>query len=658
MNILDVVVGKPLATSDERAEQIGAGRGIPIFGLDALSSAAYGTEAALSVLIPLGLIGLHYILPISTAIILLLVIVYFSYRQTIAAYPNGGGSYTVARSNLGPLPGLLAAAALLTDYILTAAVGISAGVGALVSAVPRLHPHIVGICLAILAIITIMNLRGLREAGFAFMLPTYLFVGTLGITIAVGVFHVFASGGHPAPLAAPPAPTTAIEAISLWLLLKAFSSGCAALTGIEAVSNGVKAFREPGVKNAQRTLTIVILILAVLLAGISYLAKSYGITAVDPSKPGYQSLLSLIIAAVFGRGAFYYVTIASILLVLSLSANTAFADFPRLCRSIALDDYLPHVFAFRGRRLVYSYGIVILALLTASLLVLFGGITDRLIPLYAVGAFLAFTLSQFGMVVHWRKKRGPHWVKSAFVNGLGGFVTGITVLVILVAKFVEGAWITILFIPMLILIFSAVRRHYHSINTITHCTIPMVPACHSSKPIAVVPIDHYSQVTRHGLELASRLTTDVIAVHVEPDEHSEVLSREWDHLVVAPFKAAGDPPPKLVRLPSPYRFVIVPIVQYILQLSAEQPERRIVVVIPELSEGKWYEYFLHNQRGRLLEWLLLVKGNERIFTLNAPYYLGHHSPAHRSAAPGPEATAAIDHMVEQSKSTNPAPSKS
>ncbi len=653
MNILDLLVGKPLATSDERAEQIGPGRGIPIFGLDALSSAAYGPEAALSLLIPLGLVGLRYVLPLSTAIIILLIIVYFSYRQTIAAYPNGGGSYTVARFNIGPMPGLLAAAALLTDYILTAAVGISAGVGALVSAVPSLHPHMVALCLAILVIITILNLRGLREAGFAFMFPTYLFVGTLALTIAGGLYHVFASGGHPMAVTPPPIPPAVTQTVTLWLLLKAFSSGCAALTGVEAVSNGVKAFREPGVKNAQRTLTIVILILAVLLAGISYLAKSYGITATDPSQPGYQSLLSMLIAAVFGRGLFYYLTIASILLVLSLSANTAFADFPRLCRSIALDNYLPHVFAFRGRRLVYTYGIIILAVLTGGLLVLFGGITDRLIPLYAVGAFLAFTLSQFGMVVHWRKKRGPHWLKSALVNGLGGFVTGITVAVILVAKFVEGAWITILFIPMLIAIFSAVRRHYHSVATITRCTIPMVPKCHATQPVAVVPIDHYSQVTRHGLELASRLTTDVIAVHVEPDEHSEVLYKEWDRLVVAPFVAAGDPPPKLVRLPSPYRFVIVPIVQYILQLSAEQPERRIVVVIPELAEGKWYEYFLHNQRGRLLEWLLLVKGNERIFTLNAPYYLGHHSPAHRSATPTPDADAAINAMVDQAKSANP-----
>ena len=409
MNVLDLLVGKPLATSEERAEQIGPGRGIPIFGLDALSSAAYGPEAALSLLYhPLGIAqgSPAYVRPLSTAIIILLVIVYFSYRQTIAAYPNGGGSYTVARYNLGPLPGLLAAAALLTDYILTAAVGISAGVGALVSAAPSLQGRTPSLSASAFSriIITILNLRGLREAGLAFMFPTYLFVGTLGITIVVGIYHVVASGGHPTPLAPLPPPPAATQLVTLWLLLKAFSSGCAALTGVEAVSNGVKAFRDPGVKNAQRTLTIVILILAILLAGISYLSKSYGIMATDPSQPGYQSLLSLLVAAVFGRGYFYYLTIASILVVLSLSANTAFADFPRLCRSIAHDNYLPHVFAFRGRRLVYTYGIIILALLTATLLVLFGGITDRLIPFYAVGAFLAFTLSQFGMVAHWREK--------------------------------------------------------------------------------------------------------------------------------------------------------------------------------------------------------------------------------------------------------------
>ncbi len=625
MNILDLVVGKPIRTSDERAEQIGPVQGIPIFGLDALSSAAYGPEAALSLLIPLGLLGIRYIVPISAAIITLLVIVYFSYRQTIEAYPSGGGSYTVARFNLGAPASLLAAAALLADYILTAAVGISAGVGALISAVPSLLPHTVSLCVGILIVITILNLRGVREAGSAFAVPTYLFVGTLLITIVAGVVRVLVSGGHPRPEVALPAPQPITQAVTYWLLLKVFASGCTALTGVEAVSNGVKAFREPTVKNAQRTLTVIIFLLAVLLAGISYLVKSYGIAATDPGQPGYQSVLSMLTSAVFGKGFFYYLTIGSILVVLSLSANTAFADFPRLCRAIAQNNYLPHVFGYRGRRLVYTYGIVVLALLCGGVLILFGGVTDRLIPLYAVGAFLAFTLSQAGMVMHWRKNRGPHWVKSALVNGLGALVTGVTTGVVLVAKFVEGAWITLLFIPLAIFFFSIVRRHYHHVKVLTTCKMPVDAAGLSQHPIAVIAIDRWSNITRQGIEFAARLSPEVIALHVEPTEHSELLQDDWEQYVERPFRAQGKEPPQLQFLPSPYRFVVIPVVQFVLDLSKKHPDRNIVVVIPELVEDRWYEYFLHNQRGRMLEWVLLARGNERIFTVSAPWYVGHQS---------------------------------
>src|SRR5271165_2675948 len=621
MNILDIVVGKPIKTSDERAEKIGPVQGIPIFGLDGLSSAAYGPEAALSLLIPLGLLGVRYIVPISAAIITLLVIVYFSYRQTIAAYPSGGGSYTVARFNLGAPAGLLAAAALLADYILTAAVGISAGVGALVSAVPSLLPHMVTLCVGILILITILNLRGVREAGTAFAIPTYLFVGTLLITIGGGVLRVLFSAGHPTPVVPLPAPPAATVAVTYWLLLKVFASGCTALTGVEAVSNGVKAFREPTVKNAQRTLTVIIFLLAVLLAGISFLVKTYGIAATDPGQPGYQSILSMLTAAVFGKGFFYYLTIGSILVVLSLSANTAFADFPRLCRAIAQNNYLPHVFGYRGRRLVYTYGIVVLAILCGSVLMLFGGITDRLIPLYAVGAFMAFTLSQAGMVIHWRKNRGPGWVKSALVNGLGAFVTGTTTVVVLLAKFMEGAWITLLFIPLTIILFASVRRHYHAVKVLTTCKIPVDAAGLSQHPIAVIAIDRWSNITRQGIEFAARLSPEVIALHVEPTEHSELLQDDWEHYVVQPFRAQGKEPPQLRILPSPYRFVVVPVVQFVLDLSKKHPDRSIIVVIPELVEDRWYEYFLHNQRGRLLEWVLLARGNERIFTVSAPWYV-------------------------------------
>jgi len=414
--------------------------------------------------------------------------------------------------------------------------------------------------------------------------------------------------------------------VTFWLLLKVFASGCTALTGVEAVSNGVKAFREPTVKNAQRTLSVIIFLLAVLLAGISYLVRAYGIAATDPGQPGYQSVLSMLTAAVFGKGLIYYLAIGSILVVLSLSANTAFADFPRLCRAIAQNNYLPHAFGYRGRRLVYTYGIVVLALLCGGVLILFSGVTDRLIPLYAVGAFLAFTLSQAGMVVHWRKNRGPHWLKSALVNGLGALVTGITTAVVLVAKFMEGAWITLLFIPATIFLFVIVRRHYHMVKTCTTSRVPVDPAALEQHPIAVIAVDRWSNITRQGIEFAARLSPEVIALHVEPREHSELLEGDWERYVEQPFRAAGKEPPRLQILPSPYRFVIIPIVQFVLDLSRSNPNRSIVVVIPELVEDRWYEYFLHNQRGRLLEWALLARGNQRIFTVSAPWYIGcHHS---------------------------------
>ena len=333
----------------------------------------------------------------------------------------------------------------------------------------------------------------------------------------------------------------------------------------------------------------------------------------------------MLTAAVFGKGVFYYLTIGSILVVLSLSANTAFADFPRLCRAIAQNNYLPHAFGYRGRRLVYTYGTVVLAVLCGGVLILFGGVTDRLIPLYAVGAFLAFTLSQSGMVMHWRKNRALHWRKSALVNGLGAVVTAITTGVVLVAKFVEGAWITLLFIPLTIVFFTLVRRHYHSVKLLTSCKVPVDVAGLSQHPIAVIAIDRWSNITRQGIEFAARLSPDVIALHVEPNEHPELLQDDWEQYVKQPFRAAGKEPPQLRVLPSPYRFIIIPIVQFILDLAKEHPDRNIIVVIPELVEDKWYEYFLHNQRGRLLEWVLLVRGNERVFTVTAPWYVGERT---------------------------------
>jgi amino acid transporter len=600
MSFVDVLLGKQLATSDERAEQIGPVAGIPIFGLDALSSAAYGPEAALTLLIPLGAAGVAYIVPASASIIVLLAIVYFSYRQTIAAYPGGGGSYTVASENLGTYPGLLAAAALMLDYVLTAAVGISAGVGALVSAVPQLQPHTLGLCLGILVIVTIVNLRGVREAGVFFMIPTYAFLGSLLCAILIGVTKTVFAGGHPVPVIPPPAsaagPITA--AVSAWLLLQVFSNGCTAMTGVEAVSNGVRAFREPTVRNAQRTLTVVIALLAILLAGIAYLVRAYGIQAADPGQPGYQSVISMLVAAVAGRGIFYYFTIGSVLVILSLSANTAFADFPRLCKAVAHDGFLPHSFGFRGRRLVYSEGIYVLAVLTGILLIIFGGVTDRLIPLYAIGAFLAFTLSQAGMVGHWRRTPGPGAARSMLINGLGGVATGITLVVVLVAKFTSGAWVSVLLIAGMMSAMMWVHRHYDQVTEEVRCPNPL--QFENLGPlIVIVPIQSWTLISQRAMQFALTLSPEVHALHVGTEDETTALQDNWKRLVVEPVEKAGGTPPNLVTLTSPYRLIIKPILDYVLDTEAHNPGRQIAVIVPELVERHWYHYPLHNQRAEL-----------------------------------------------------------
>ena len=620
MSIVDLLLGRPLASDEARAEEIGVGAGIPIFGLDALSSAAYGPEAALTLLIPLGMLGVHYIVPISGSIIILLIIVYFSYRQTIAAYPGGGGSYTVARQNLGASAGLLAASALMIDYVLTVAVGISAGVGALISAVPKLQPDTVWICLGILALITLINLRGVREAGLFFMIPTYLFLGTLLIAIAIGITKTILAGGQPVPIVTPPRLPLLGAAPTTWLLLKVFASGCTAMTGVEAVSNGTKAFREPVVKTARRTLTIIIALLIVLLAGIAFLVRAYGIAATDPGAPGYQSVLSMLLLAVTGRGIFYNVSIASILLVLALSANTAFADFPRLCRAIARNNYLPHTFATRGRRLVYTYGISVLAALSALLLILFGGVTDRLIPLYAVGAFLAFTLSQAGMVAHWRRVGGKGSTRYMIVNGVGATATGITVLVVLAAKFLQGAWMTALLIPVLLVTMGMVRRHYHRVAMETRSTTPL-EFSKLAAPIVILPVHDWSAVTKKAVAFAFDISKEVRAVHVDDGTGSANLVEEWKRFVQDPADQAGIAPPPLKIVSSRYRFVIRPIVEYVLEIEQANPGRQIAVLVPELVERHWYHHLLHNKRASLLKAVLLLRGNQRIIVINVPWYL-------------------------------------
>jgi amino acid transporter len=615
---MNLLFGRPLATSEERAEHIGPVAGIPVFGLDALSSAAYGPEAALTLLIPLGLMGVKYIVPVSAAIVGLLIIVYFSYRQTIDAYPQGGGSYTVASRNIGEGAGLLAAAALMIDYTLTAAVGISAGVGALISAAPALQPYTLQLCLAVLFILTIVNMRGVHDTGVVFMIPTYLFTGTLLIVIAVGAWHVLHSAGHPIPVTPLPAIPAATAAVSLWLLLKVFSSGCTAMTGVEAVSNGVMAFRDDTRKNAKITLTIIIVLLAALLAGIALLCRAYGIAATNPEAPGYESVLSMLTRAVMGHGAFYYVTIGSVLLVLALSANTAFADFPRLTRVIALDDYMPHVFLLRGRRLLYSWGIYVLVALTALLLIVFRGVTDRLIPLFAVGAFMAFTLSQAGMVMHW-KRQGGHPLRM-FVNGLGAVATGITAVVVLVAKFVEGAWITALLIVAMILMMRAVKRHYVDVDRETDLDRPIVPA-EITQPIVVLPIDRWSRITEKALSFALSMSNDIRCLHIQTGDEPDEISQDWEKDVAAPLRAAGKCVPKLEILQSPFRYVLAPVVDYIFTVERESSFHKICVLVPELVVRHWWDNLLHNRRADMLKVILLLRGNRRIVVINIPWYL-------------------------------------
>jgi amino acid transporter len=623
MSLLSLVTGKPLASSEERAEHIGPISGITVFGLDALSSAAYGPEAALTLLIPLGMAGVAHIVPISFAIIALLGIVFFSYLQTIDAYPNGGGSYTVATENLGDGAGLLAAAALMIDYILNAAVGISAGIGALISAFPSLQPHTLALCLLVLAILTLVNMRGAKDTGAAFLIPTYLFIATLLITIAIGAFRAIAAHGHPAPVIVPPKLPVTGSMLTLWLLAKVFASGCTAMTGVEAVSNGVNAFREPTQRNAKRTLTIIIVLLMVFLGGIALLCRAYNIAATDPTSAGYDSILSQLIHAVMGRGWFYYIGIGSILAVLALSANTSFADFPRLTRAIAMRDYLPHVFKVRGRRLLYSHGIVALVGFTAVLLIAFGGVTDRLIPLFAIGAFLAFTLSQAGMVVHWYKlgRQGqPGTRHRMIINGIGAIATGITLLIVLVAKFTAGAWITAILVPALILLMASVKRHYAGVNaeTIIHRPMHVDNLMH---PLVIVPLDSWTRITEKGLRFAMKLSDQVQAVHVDAEDCRDEVERMWQTNVVAPVSAAGIPVPELVFLASPYRFVLAPLVDHILQTELSHPERQIAVLVPELVVKHWWHAPLHNQRAQLLKLLLLVRGNQRITVINIPWYI-------------------------------------
>jgi amino acid transporter len=622
MNLLRVLIGRRLANEEGEQRKITAVEGIPAMGLDGLGSSAYGPEAALTILLPLGAQGLHLIRPIMAAILALLVLLYISYRQTIEAYPSSGGSYIVAKENLGASAGLLAASALMIDYILNVAVGISAGVGALISAIPQLQPYTLELCLAVLGLITVVNLRGTLEAGLVFSVPTYLFVASMGGLLLFGVAKAVLGGGSPAPVAPPPPLHAAAEGVTLWLLLRAFASGCTAMTGIEAVSNGVSAFRDPTVKYGHRTLTGIVLLLGLLLATISYLTPAYRVGAMDQTQPDYQTVLSQLAGAIAGRGVIYFIAIGSLLAVLCLSANTSFVGFPRLCRLVARDGYLPRSFAMPGRRLVYSVGILWLAGTAGLLLTVFGGITDRLIPLFAVGAFMAFTLSQLGMAFHWLRQQRNR--TRLLINGIGAAGTGAALCVILSAKFIEGAWIIVLVIPCVLALLVAIKHYYRTIDRQLRPAGPLELG-QLEPQIVIMPFERWDRLADKALRYALRLSPDVTAIHLtrlegpEAEDHEGRLRRQWHEDVERPARSAGLTPPKLVMSPSPYRSFVGRLLKQIGEIEASSPGRPIVIVIPELVKEHWWERFLDSGRAAQLRQALLRHGGPNLTVVIVPW---------------------------------------
>lgn len=638
MDLIGFILGRRLANRESSQRKIGTFEGVPAMGLDGLSSSAYGPEAALTILMPLGAAGLAYIGWVMAPIVALLAILAASYWQTIRAYPGNGGSYIVSRENLGANFSLLAAAALMIDYILNVAVAISAGIGALVSAVPPLHPYILPLCLAVLIIVVLANLRGTQESGRLFALPTYLFTVSFIAIIAIGAFRTITAGDHPTPLVAPPPLAHAAEAVSLWLLLRSFASGCTAMTGVEAVSNGMSAFRDPPVTYGHRTLAAIVSILGLLLAGIAWLATIYRIGAMDQTQPGYRSVLSQLAGAVVGQGTFYYIAMASLLCILCLSANTSFVGFPRLCRMVAEDGYLPRPFAVAGRRLVYSVGVIYLAITAGLLLIVFGGITDRLIPLFAIGAFLTFTLSQAGMVVHWRRclrreyRRANHLHLA--INAIGATTTGAALCIIVIAKFIEGAWITVITIPLVIVLLKKIRGYYDLLQERMAESQPLRFRS-DNPPIVVVAVRDWNRLTARAVSFAFAITPDVIGLHLTQlsgpgsDEHQARLKQTWHELACRPAQRAGFPAPRLVIAPAQYRNIEEPALKLVDQLERRMPSREIAVLIPEIVKIHWYQYLLHTDYAGHLRKQLLLHGGTRLTVINVPVHFEDGSTAER-----------------------------
>jgi len=594
-----LLVGIPMTTAQAKHERLGKVSALAIFSSDCMSSVAYATEEILLVLVLGGTLALQYSPPIGIAIGALVAIVATSYWQTIHAYPSGGGAYIVAKDNLGTLPGLVAGSALLVDYVLTVSVSTASGVAAITSAFPVLYPHRIVICVACVLAVMLANLRGLRETGRTFAVPTYGFILALTILIIGGFYQFFTQGAPP-----PPATLPMVEPLSVFLVLRAFSGGCAALTGIEAVANGVQAFKPPESRNASITLAWMAFILGSSFMAVTFLSHYFHIV---PSAE--ETVVSMLARQVFGRTWMYYVIQAFTAIILLLAVTTSFAGFPMLASLMAKDGFLPRQFANLGDRLVFSNGILILAGVSSALLVIFGGSTHALIPLYAIGVFTAFTLSQGGMVLHWWRERGPRWLPHAVMNGFGAIVTGVVVAVVGATKFLHGAWIVIIVVPLMVSAFLAVRRHYDSLGAQLTLQGFSPPKLGRHPVVVLVGGLHRGVITALTYAKAISPNVTAIAVDLDPTATSR-LQRDWREW-------APDVP--LVILDSPYRSVLQPVLHYIDQMEKQRDGDYMTIILPEFIPAKWWHHLLHNQTALLLKTAILFRRGK--VAISIPYHL-------------------------------------
>lgn len=601
-----IVFGTPLPTEEAAHQRLPKILALPVFASDALSSSAYATQEILLNLTLAGIAALHMTLPIAVAIVMLLAVVAISYTQTVHAYPSGGGAYIVASENLSRQFGLLAAAALLTDYVLTVAVSVASGVQQVTSLLPELSRWTVPFCIFVILFIALANLRGVKESGILFAFPTYFFLASMMSMIMWGIVSRHLLGIPPYSLPQPPVQATA--ALSVGLILKAFASGCSALTGVEAISNGVQAFRPPESKNAAQTLATMAVLLGILVLGISYLAQSNHIIYAH----GYdqESAVSLLARAVFHNNEVLRgIVLVATALILLIAANTSFADFPRLSSILARDGFMPRQLSNLGDRLVYSNGIILLATFSALLIVAFHGKTDRLIPLYAVGVFLAFTLSQAGMVKHWLRLRGYGWQWKVAINGLGAAATGVVLVVVLFEKTLEGAWIVVILIPTLMWMMNKVYQHYQYIRS--QLTLMGYEPEPLSPHTVLVLIHDVHRGVIPALNYAREISSDVRAVHIEVNpQHTPMLKMRWEQW------GYGMP---LVIIESPYRSLVSPIVEYVKQVKADHPRHIVTVLVPEFVVTKWWERILHANSALLIK--LAVANIPGVVVTNVRYYL-------------------------------------